>query len=303
MAAAPILDRTFAQVPFARVLFPTDFCRCSESAMTYALRIAADYHSRLSFLHVLPQGSNVALEPTADRVPHAPELDRHEAEKHIRVLENSGVLSNSEPTILLESGVLPGMIEAVIQRRDIDLVVAGTHGRGGINKLIFGSIAEAISRRAPCAVMIVGPRVPTVPPQPLFREVLYATGFGTGSLIALHYAKSIAQKYRAKLTLLHACSLLEGAPFVDSNTVLPQERERLNALLAEDLQYATAPAAIARIGLATGTILRAAKDSNADLIVMGVHSTRAITAVTHIPWTTAHQVIIHAECPVLTIRG
>lgn len=303
MAAAPIIDRAIGQVRFARVLFATDFSRCSERALPYLSRIVADYRSHLSVLHVLPQNASAALQTTSDRVPHVLDHGRLEAEKHIRTLENSGVLCNSEHSILLESGVLRDMIEDVIQRCDIDLVIIGTHGRGGINKLVFGSIAEEVSRRAPCPVMIVGPRVPAVTPNPLFRHILYATEFGSGSLNALHYATSFAQRYRAKLTLFHACSLLEGAPFVDSNTVLPQERERLKGLLAEDLQFAAAPAAIARIGLTTRAILRAARESRVDLIVMGAHSTRAITAVTHIPWTTAHQVVSQAECPVLTIRG
>jgi nucleotide-binding universal stress UspA family protein len=239
----------------------------------------------------------------SDFTPHLFDLNRHDAEKHIRALENSGVLSQFDHSILLESGALRDVLEDTVRRHDIDLVVIGTHGRGGIKKLLLGSVAEEVSRLAPCAVLIVGPHVPAAASDFTFRHILYATEFSAGSLNALRYALSIAQKHRANLTLLHVCGFLEGGPLVETDFVLAQERERLEALLPGDVQLPMPPTIIARIGTTTDTILRTASESNADLIVMGVHSTHALTAATHIPWTVAHQIVCHATCPVLTVGG
>ena len=303
MLTTPMIDLATAPVRFARVLFPTDFSPCSDRALTYLPRIAATYQSHVFILHVLPPESPAASETISDFAPHLFDQNRHETERHIRALEDSGVVSQFERSILLESGVLRDVMEDTIRRHDVDLVVIGTHGRGGIKKLFLGSVAEEVSRQVPCAVLIVGPHVPPAGPDFTFRNILYATEFSTGSLNALRYALSIAQKHRANLTLLHVCSFLEGGPFIDNDTVLAQEKERLKALVPEDVQLPKPPTVIARIGTITETILRTATESNADLIVMGVHSTHTLTAATHIPWTVAHQIVCHATCPVLTIRG
>ena len=303
MLTTPMIDRAIAPVGFGRLLFPTDFSPCSDRALTHLLRIAAAYRSHVVILHVLPPESPARSETMSDFAPRLFDISRHEAEKHMRTLENSAVLAQVEHSDLLESGDLRDVLENTIRRRDVDLVVIGTHGRGGMKKLLLGSIAEEVSRRVPCAVMIVGPRVPAAPPDSSFRQILYATEFATGSLNALRYALSIAQKYRAGLMLLHVCSFMEGGPLVDSDTVLVQERERLKALVPENIELATPLAVITRIGTKTEAILATASECNADLIIMGVHSTHALTAATHFPWTVAHQVICQATCPVLTVRG
>lgn len=302
MLAAPMIDRTLAPVRFGRVLFPTDFSPCSDRALTYLSRIAATYQSHVFILHVLPPEPRAASETVSDFAPHLFDLNRHEAEKHIRALENSGALAGFDHSILLESGGLQETMADAIQRRAIDLVVIGTHGREGMKKLFLGSVAEEVSRQVPCAVMIVGPHVPPAGPDFSFQHVLYATEFSAGSKNALRYALSIAQKQGVRLTLLHVCRFLEGGPLVSNDTVLAHERERLKALLPEDLQLPKPPTVIARIGITTETILRTARESDADLIVMGMHSTHALTTATHIPWTVAHQIVCHASCPVLTVR-
>jgi len=299
----PMIDRAIAPVRFGRVLFPTDFSSCSNRALAYLLRIAAMYQSQVFILHVLPAESTAGSETVSDFAPHLFDLNRHEAEKHIRALENTGVLSQFEYSILLESGVLRDVVENTIRQHEIELVVIGSHGSGGIKKLILGSVAEEVSQRASCAVMIVGPHVPLAGPDSAFRQILYTTEFAAGSSNALRYALSIAQQYRSNLTLLHVCTFMEGGPLVESDTVLVQERERLQALVPENLELPTPPTVITRIGARTEAILTTARESNADLIVMGVHSTHALTAATHIPWTVAHQIICQATCPVLTVRG
>lgn len=50
-------------------------------------------------------------------------------------------------------------------------------------------------------------------------------------------------------------------------------------------------------------ILKVADQRKADLIIMGVHAKGALRESPHLPWSTAHKVICHAHCPVLTVRG
>ncbi|MGZ4788961.1 MAG: universal stress protein [Terriglobales bacterium] len=303
MLTVPMIDRAIASVRFERVLFPTDFSPCSDRALTHLLGIAATYQSHVFILHVLPPELEPTAEAVADFAPSLFDFNRHEAEKHMRALENSGVLAQVEHSDLLENGGLCDVLENTIRKRDIDLVVIGSHGRGGIKKLLLGSIAEELSRRVPCAVMIVGPLVSPAPLDSKFRHILFATEFANGSLNALHYAISMAQKYRAGLRLLHVCTFAERGPLVDVDAAVVQDRERLQAMVPQNLDLPTPPEVITRIGTKTEAILATASEFNADLIIMGVHSTHALIAATHFPWTVAHQIICQATCPVLTVRG
>ena len=303
MATAPMIDHALAPVRIKRVLLPTDFSSCAERALSYALPICAAYHAQVFVLHVLPPESPASPQTVEDFVPHRFDFNRHQAEKHIRSLENSSVLSKVEHSILLLNGDLQEVVEGCIQRHDIDLVVIGTHGRGGLKKLFLGSVAEGVSREAPCAVLIVGPHAPPASSDFAFRHILYATEYSTGSLNALRYALSLAQQCGAGLTLLHVCGFLEGGPFVANETVTQHERERLKALLPESLQLPSPPKLVARTGIIAETILSTARESNADVIVMGARPTHSLSAATHSPWSVEHQIVCHAACPVLTARG
>ena len=303
MAAAPMIEHALPPVPFKRVLVPTDFSSCSERALGYTLAICAACRAQIFILHVLPPESPATPQTVADFVSHRFGCTLYQAEKHIRSLENSGVLSKVEHSILLLKGDLRDMVESSIPRLGIDLIVIGTHGRGGVKKLFLGSIAEAVSRQSPCAVLIVGPHARPAWPDFAFRHILYATEYSSGSLSALRYALSLAQQCRADLTLLHVCGFLEGGPFVDNQTVVQHERERLKSLLPEHLQLASPPKLVARLGIISDTILRTAAESDADLIVMGARPAHSLTAATHSPWSVEHQIVCHAACPVLTVRG
>ena len=67
------------------------------------------------------------------------------------------------------------------------------------------------------------------------------------------------------------------------------------------LQYV--PETVLEFGDSAKCILKAASEREADLIVLGARSAKDVIGTTHLPWSTAHQVIAHATCPVLTVRG
>jgi len=77
---------------------------------------------------------------------------------------------------------------------------------------------------------------------------------------------------------------------------------RLRALIPKDIVLPYTPETLLEFGSASGCILRFAEDREADLIVLGAR-TSAEVGTTHLPWSTAHHVIAHAPCPVLTLRA
>ncbi len=303
MHTVAVSDRAIALVRFDRILFPTDFSACSDRALAHLLGLAAMYRSQVFVVHVLPPESPARSDTVSDFVPRLFNLNRYETEKSLRALENSGVLAHVEHSDVVETGDVCDELQDIIRRQSIDLVLMGSHGRGGLQKFLHGSVAEEISRRASCPVMIVGPCVSSVPPDYRLQHILFATEFANGALSALRYALGITQKYQADLKLLHVCTFVERSPLVESDVALVIERERLQALIPSGLELPSPPSVFTRIGNKTEAILATAADFQADLIIIGVHSTHTLTAVTHFPWTVAHQIICQATCPVLTVRG
>ena len=75
------------------------------------------------------------------------------------------------------------MLLDFIDKRHIDLIVLGMHGRGGIKKLVLGSVAEEIVNCAPCPVLTVGPHVPPKLTSELeLQRILCATDLQPASL-------------------------------------------------------------------------------------------------------------------------
>ena len=289
-----------AAVRFDRVLFPTDFSSSSQRALPYVSQIAASCCSHLDILHVVAESPAVP-ETVPDFIPHVYQPNRHEAEKQIRQLENSGLLSQIDHSFILDSGPLQDVIENTARLRQVELVVMGTRGREGIKKILLGSVAEIVSRRARCAVLIAGPHVPPTTPAHAVRRILYATKFIGREGNSLRYAASIAGRYSAELTVLHVCRFLDGPRFADNASVIDNETEKLKTALASLVQLRPVPNPVVQIGIVPDTIVRIASESHADLIIMGAHSRHAPRVATHMPWDITHQVICHAICPVLTV--
>ena len=89
-----------------------------------------------------------------------------------------------------------------IAENDIDLVVAGTHGRTGLTRLLLGSTAEEICRVASCPVMTVGPLLERGSEKPI-EHILMLTDLSEESRTAVPYVVEFAQKYGASVTVLH----------------------------------------------------------------------------------------------------
>jgi nucleotide-binding universal stress UspA family protein len=144
------------------VLYPTDFSECSEFAFRLACSLARDYAARLVVLHV--------AEPTMALAGEGVLLFPPEAD--LKVLrEKLEQLRPRDPKIAVEYSLVEGDAAAAIlqvaQETRCDVIVLGTHGRTGVSRLLIGSVAEQVVRRAPCPVATAKAFVPeTTPPTP-----------------------------------------------------------------------------------------------------------------------------------------
>jgi len=146
-----------------RILLPTDFSQFNDAALGYASSLAAESDATLYIVHVDEyRDASAALGEAAINYS-APwgVADRSEIRKQ---------LDQVKPTIprvdyehrYLEGGPIHEIV-AFAEREHIDLIVMGSHGRTGLARLLMGSVAEGVARRAPCPVLIVKQPVASVP--------------------------------------------------------------------------------------------------------------------------------------------
>jgi nucleotide-binding universal stress UspA family protein len=138
-----------------------------------------------------------------------------------------------------------------------------------------------------------------------FHRLLFATDFTPEAAAAAPYAISIADENQARLILLHVMRN-PGPTAAEKNAQdsVANVMHELYEIVPQSAELWCRPEAIVRFGNAADRILEAAKEHDADLIVLGVRDAAGrLGAATHLERTTAHKVVAHAACPVLTVRG
>ena len=144
---------------FKTILFATDFSPSSEHAFKYALSLARKFESRLGIIHVI----NEPVDLRGFYVPHI-SFDQLEAEIEQGALKLMAEFCtrNAGDYPGIETFVVPGIpYDEIIKKAgelSADLVVVGTHGRTGLDHVLFGSTAEKVVRKSPVPVMTI--RIP-----------------------------------------------------------------------------------------------------------------------------------------------
>ena len=141
-----------------------------------------------------------------------------------------------------------------------------------------------------------------------FKHILVATDFGDSSQGALDLAVELAQKFAASLTLVHSWEAptysYGGAYYLPADLITPIEeaaRKHLqNAITALGQRVPNAKSVL-RLGPAWEEILSAAREAEADLIVLGTHGRRGLDRA--LLGSVAEKVVRMAEVPVLTVHG
>ncbi len=299
-AATKTLDPQ-TRIEFKNILFLTDFSPAASAAVPYAAEAAKKFGAKLYALHVRANTINPMTQPATWVALE--QVSEREREQQIETLKKE--FSGMQPEVVVEEGELWPVMQSLVEKNSVDLIVLGTRGRSGLGKFFLGSTAEEIFRLAPCAVMTVGPYSNGELRQSgEFKNILYATDFGPASEAAAALAVSMAQEFQARLTLLHVIDERKPNDLVQPEELITASMNRLRKLVPSDAEIWCAPRFHVEFGKAGETILEAAKLEKADLIVLGVHRPAGLTgAATHLPVATAHKVVSHASCPVLTVRA
>jgi len=138
------------------ILFPTDFSNGARAAMDHAVSLARDYQARLVLLYVvqdisiaewyIPSSLSVTDLLEDMQKSASQEMDKWAAEVSVNVKDLETMVVRGVPFV---------EIIRTAREKKVDLIVIGTHGRTGIDHLLFGSTAEKVVRKAPCPVLTV----------------------------------------------------------------------------------------------------------------------------------------------------
>jgi nucleotide-binding universal stress UspA family protein len=138
-----------------RILVPVDFSPCSRAALDYAVELAEQTRASVDVLHVAepryagpPEALLLAPDAAGGQAWGQPRADMfHELEGFL------GPARRRVRNVRVEEGLPGDAIDAVARRGSYDLIVMGTHGRGGLTRLVVGSVAESVMRRATIPVL------------------------------------------------------------------------------------------------------------------------------------------------------
>src|SRR5271165_6519343 len=211
------------------ILVATDFSEASEKALRYSLALARFYESKFCLAHVVSSMGLTMVGP--DAIAACEESVSREAADLQDSLIQTGALTGIQHKFIVRQGELWPELREIIRKENTDLLVVGTHGRHGIGKLFFGSIAEQIFRQADCPVLTFGPYSrdhPWFETSSTHPTFLFATDFGQASLLGLPQAIAAANQFGAKLAFLSIVPAIPSHPDEDPGSW--QEDSRMRTL-------------------------------------------------------------------------
>lgn len=285
-----------SEIALKKVIVAIDFSKQTSRTMEAALAIGKSFRSELILVHgATPQVYGTGAEPVSIEtfdvaldIAKAMMTELVADSPDLKTMKHREIVSYCPPVDL---------IEQIVKDEKVDMVIAGSHGASGVERLALGSVAQSILQRIPCPTLVVGPHSTAV--RHPFRSILLATDLERTGLRAAQYASGLAERFYGKLMLLH---VIEPRAAYDGR--LPEFEEEtfraLRRLLPPDIAIYTSGEVRIEYGKTSETITHVAKSACPSLVVMGVCE-RSVLA-DHAPWSTLAHVIREAPCPVLVVR-
>ncbi|MGA8490049.1 MAG: universal stress protein [Terriglobales bacterium] len=291
-----------------RILCPIDFSEFSTRAFRHALSLAEHYQASLVALHVVemwkyPYADYAAVDG-GDYANLRESLCKG-GKQHLQDFVNQHRHEGIHPELAICEGRASDSILSFAQTEKFDLIVMGTHGRRGFDRLMLGSATDRVMREASCPVLAV-----CQPPHDAvaageseryvhyLKRILTCTDFSENSDRALDYAISVAEEYGAELTVMHVIEEIPGQ--AEKEAVLAAAQQRLERLIPTEKRTALRTKTLVRLGKPYQRIVEHARGAEIDLVTMGVRGAGALDRA--IFGSTTYRVIQLGPCPVLAVH-
>jgi len=292
------------------ILVARDFSSVSDRALRHALDLAARTGATLHLLHaeVLHEVEN----RTSDRPSPADDVDAFR--DRLKEVGDAAPDALDAVSVVAVSrrDVSPGpALLNYANDEDVDLIAMGTHGRRGASRILLGSVAEEVVRRARQPVLTVrGEKKAPTPTPGSMNRILVPVDFSDYSREALRYAHEWAQLYGAQIDVLHVVvEDLHPAFYVGGvksiYDVAPDLDDRVKTKLGEFVEGVLGSAgdveAHVRTGSAPSAITEFVEDNEVDLVSLSTHGRTGMERF--FLGSVAEKVVRHVTCPVLTVKA
>ncbi len=289
------------------VLVATDFSEYSKVALDISLSASRCMKTKLYVLHTIekfPHDYRHLLSGTAhaDMKQKLEEdaIDKIKAMIPVEIMGKGDII----PMVRFGKPFLETM--QVVKENNVDLLVIGTHGRAGVDRVMLGSVAERIVRKAGCPVMVIKGIKYTG-----FKRIIVPIDFSDCSRKALEYAIATARAHNSRLTILHIYEKSFVEPYVNAANSeekadeIMKEIERVNEtkydefLKTVDLNGVEYEKLLKK-GIAETDIVEIAMEQQANLIVMGTHGRSGIKHI--LIGNTAEEVVRTVHCDIIIVK-
>jgi len=280
------------------ILLATDFSRCSDVALQFAVFVAERYAAKLLIVHVISE--SVYKEVPPEILDEA--KTRITADAQAKLQRCRQLAKASAVDVLLEEGPVADTLLAIAESRAIDLLVVGTRGHRRIERLLLGSVAEKLSRQARCPVLVVPESALPYGSEISLNTILCPTNFSDRSKAALKQGWEMAKIFSGRILLLHVVedSTPSRAERLQQRTIIEERLSRLSSSISDGADSPEIELTV-EFGPIAQSITRVAAERGASLVVLSIERNKPVLA--HLPPTITYSVAQQVSCPVLTIAS
>lgn len=295
-----------------KILFPTDFSRCAEQALSHAVFLARRFDAELHIFHAVVLHGDDPASPIY-HFPDPEEMYRLAEESAASRLETLPGRAGEGLRLHRQQrrGIAPApVILEYGAEIGADLIVLGTHGRRGLGRLVLGSVAEEVVRLAACPVLTLREQEDPRPVEEL-EQILVPVDFSEPSQRAVKAAIELAEVYDSKIQLLHVVQPMAypqvyfpgstSAVTADYAAITRYSKEGLDEIVADHPKLKGRTSTYVLEGYPATTITDFARDHGADLVVISTHGH---TGLAHLLLgSVAEKVTRLSEVPVFVVKA
>ena len=285
---------TKQSIHMKNIIVPTDFSDTAKNAFLYAKNLAKEFSSKLKLVHVCHPNTDASTYGISiPNIGELLEIRQSQLDKFIHQDEKDD-LSEVIETSMYDQEVYIGYagdeLVRISKEENVDLLLMGTTGKGGLLENMFGSVSTHVSQKAHCPVWLI-------PPQAKYtgiKNILYASNYESADEIILHKISQFANLCKANVHLVHVNESKKEGDYKFEELILKELFEKKAPAL--DFKMSTIQSDKVWEG-----IDEYSQENNIDLVVIVTQHRNLWERITHKSIT--KEMVLHASLPLLVLHS
>jgi nucleotide-binding universal stress UspA family protein len=208
-----------------KILVPTDFSACAQSAAETAVELAKKVKAEIVYLHLSAEPVLASHVPGVHSTLPSDELVQAKNELSRLVFDTERQCINATPVLVLDKGT--EKIEHYIEPYGIDFVVMGSHGVTGFREFILGSNTQRLVRHVHVPVLVIKEK----PASFEFKNILFASAFQQDATAAFSVVVKLAKAFGATVHIVFINFVDNLVPFEEANGLMKKITEEFPDLM------------------------------------------------------------------------